>query len=77
MQKPIKPIGVYIKVNNSGNITNIGSDIFIFDTSKWIKIDEGYGDKYAHAQSNYLSKPIIDISGKYNYIYKNGKIIEV
>lgn len=77
MKHNIKPISVYIKINNLGNVINIGSDLFISDTSKWIKIDEGYGDKYAHAQSNYLSKPIIDINGKHNYIYKNGKIIEV
>lgn len=77
MKHNIKPISVYIKINSLGNVINICSDLFISDTSKWIKIDEGYGDKYAHAQSNYLSKPIIDISGKYNYIYKNGKIIEV
>ena len=77
MKHNIKPISVYIKINNLGNVINIGSDLFFSDTIKWIKIDEGYGDKYAHAQSNYLSKPIIDISGKYNYIYKNGKIIEV
>ena len=32
-------------------------------------IDEGSGDKYAHAQSNYLEKRIYDDQGRYNYKY--------
>jgi hypothetical protein len=72
-----KNISVYIKINEKNEVIQIGSNIFISNFKDWIKIDEGKGDKYAHAQNYYLSKPLIDIKGKYNYIYKNGKIAEV
>jgi hypothetical protein len=58
-------IGVFIKTNNDGFVTEINSDIFIKDFSDWQKIDEGYGDKYAHAQNLYFEKPLIDEQGNY------------
>ena len=67
-------ISVYIKTNSDGYITEVGSDIFIKDFTGWIKIDEGYGDKYAHAQSHYFDKPLVDENGKYNYKYENWSI---
>ena len=66
--------GVYIKVNSRNEIIAICSDIFIDDVATWTKIDEGEGDKYAHAQSLYLEKSLIDDTGKYNYRYVNGEI---
>lgn len=71
------PISVYIKIDYSNAIVEVGSDIFITDISNWIKIDEGYGDRYYHAQSEYFDKPLVNENGTYNYIYKNGRIIEV
>ena len=68
-------ISVYIKTNSNGYITEVGSDIFIKDFTGWTKIDEGYGDKYAHAQSQYFDKPIVNENGKYNYKYENWNII--
>ena len=58
---------VFVKVNTDGCITQINSSAFIRDTTDWIKIDEGEGTKYHHAQNNYLDKPIIDENGIYNY----------
>jgi len=49
-----EPIGVYAKRNEIGEIIEVNSDIFIKDFTGWEKIDEGYGDKYAHAQSMYF-----------------------
>ena len=66
-----KSIGVYVKINNDGCVTEINSDIFIQDFAGWQKIDEGFGDKYAHAQSNYFEKPIIDENGNYLIKYLN------
>ena len=63
-------IGVYIKTNANGYITEVGSDIFIKDFTGWTKIDEGYGDKYAHAQSQYFDNPIVDEFGNYNYKFE-------
>ena len=58
---------VLVKVGSDGCITEINSSDFIRDTTDWIEIDEGEGDKYHHAQNNYFDKPIIDENGIYNY----------
>ena len=82
MQKYIKEknveekIGVYIRVNKQNEIIEVGSNVFIENFDNWIFVDEGFGDKYAHAQNQYLEKPIIDDNGIYNYIFKNNKITE-
>lgn len=70
-------ISVYIRTNADGCITAIDSDIFLSDTTEWIKIDEGEGDKYAHAQTAYLDKPVVDDFGRYNYRYVDGKTEEI
>lgn len=67
------PIKVYIKVNEQKEIVEINSEIFIKDLSGWIQIDEGFGDKFAHAQGLYLPAPILGDNG-YNFIYENGVI---
>ena len=67
----IKNIGVYAKVNNDGYITDISSDVFLKDFSDWVKIDEGVGDRFAHAQSQYYSDGIIDENE--NYLHKIDK----
>lgn len=69
-------IKVYVKVNENNEIIEINSDIFIDDLTDWIYIDEGHGDRYAHAQSQYFEKPLTDMEGNYNYKYKNGKVVE-
>lgn len=63
-----KPAKVYVKLNSENYIIDINSDIFINDYSGWQKFDEGYGDKYTHAQTNYFSNGLIDENG--NYIYR-------
>ena len=72
-----QPIKVYVKVNENKEIIEVGSSIFIKDPTNYIVIDNGFGDKYAHAQSQYFEKPLINEDGKYNYNYKNGEIREV
>lgn len=63
---------VYVKTNNKGVIIAINSSAFlpkvIVEADKWIEIDGGTDDKYCHAQGNYLSEPLIDNNGIYNYI---------
>ena len=71
-----EPIKVYVKVNTNNEIIAVGSSIFIQDSTGWIEVDGGLGDKYAHAQSQYLNKPLMNDFGVYNYSYINGKIIE-
>lgn len=70
-------IKVYVKVNEQNEITTINSDIFLADTTGYIQIDEGEGDKYAHAQGNYLDKPLTDEQGRYNYKYVDGEVVEI
>ena len=67
---------VYAKPNENGYITAVNSSAFLADTTEWIEIDKGYGDKYHHAQGNYFSKPIIDENGCYCYKLVNNKPIE-
>lgn len=72
--KPIK-IQVYIKINKYNCIIDIDSSIFLTNISGYIRIDEGYGDKYSHAQGMYLDKQIRDDQGRCNYKYENGEVI--
>lgn len=67
---------VYIRVDAENRIKAINSDDFVTDTSGWIQIDEGRGDKYHHAQSNYLPLPLVNEHGALRYKYTDGKVIE-
>ncbi len=60
-----KPIKVYVKRNEQGIITDINSDIFIDDLNGWEYFDEGFGDRYAHAQSQYFDDGVMDENGNY------------
>ena len=70
-----EPIQVYIKVSLNHEIIEVGSSIFIKDLTDWIEIDSGFGDRYAHAQSQYFDKPLMNENGTYNYKYEYGRII--
>lgn len=69
---------VYVSLSN-GYITSINSDIFLSEEemSTMTEIDQGKGDKYAHAQSQYLEKGLVDEQGRYNYKFLEGKVVEV
>ena len=70
---------VYVKLNEDKCITLIDSEIFLTneEIQTMTEIDKGQGDKYAHAQSQYLEKGLIDEHGRYNYKYVEGKVVEV
>lgn len=70
-------IKVYIKTNENNIITDINSSIFLNSIEGYIQIDEGSGDKYAHAQCNYLEKSLFDESNRFNYKFEDGKILEL
>lgn len=69
---------VYVSLQD-GYITSINSDIFLSqeEIQAMTEIDKGQGDKYAHAQSQYLEKGLVDEYGRYNYKYVEGKVVEV
>ena len=56
----MKLIQVCAKADVSGRVEELGSSIFLTDLTGWVPIDEGEGDRYAHAQGNYLEKPLMD-----------------
>lgn len=62
--------GVFVLVNDLNAIMDINSSAFISsDASGWVKIDEGIGDRYHHAQNNYFPKPKYDERGIPRYAY--------
>ncbi len=67
---------VYVRTDDAGRVTAINSDAFLLDTDGWTKIDEGYGDKYHHAQGNYLPGPLMDERGVYRYKLVDGQAFE-
>lgn len=70
-------IKVYIKVNENNEVINVNSSIFLKDTTGWICIDAGFGDKYAHAQGNYFEKSLVDENtSEYVYKYRDGQVVE-
>lgn len=72
MEEKIK---VFIKYNDNYYITAINSEIFIKDLTGWHFFEEGFGNNYAHAQSQYLARPLINDEGQYNYRFINGQIV--
>ena len=67
---------VYAKADEDGRVIAINSDAFLTDTSWWIEIDHGTGDKYHHAQGNYLTGPLMDWRGVYRYKLVDGAVVE-
>lgn len=70
------PYIVYVKPNDSGYITAVNSSAFLTDTTGWVEIDRGKGDRFHHAQGNYFPQPIRTIGGAYRYKLVDGKVAE-
>lgn len=67
---------VYIRTDEAGRIVEINSSAFLGDTAGWTAIDEGYSDKYHHAQGNYFPQPLYDVRGCANYKLENNIPVE-
>ena len=67
---------VYIKIDDASRIIAINSSAFLPSTEGWIEIDRGLGDRYHHAQGNYLSKPLYEERGIPVYKYVDGEVVE-
>lgn len=67
---------VYVLPDVRDRITAISSDAFLTDPTDWIEIDRGAGDRYYHAQGNYLSKPIYTEEGIPRYKLADGVPVE-
>lgn len=64
---------VFALVDESGRITAVNSDAFLTDVSGWVQIDAGSGDRFHHAQGNYLEKPVYDERGIPRYRLSDGR----
>lgn len=55
---------VYILTDTENRVTRLEGEYSLpTDLTNWIKIDEGYGDKFSLAQSHYLAKPLYTQDG--------------
>lgn len=66
---------VLVQTDNVGRVTAINSDAFVSGDG-WTQIDEGEGDRYRHAQNNYLLKPLTDERGVYRYKLVDGLVAQ-
>lgn len=71
-----RPYAVLVRTDEQNRITEINSSAFVADANGWTKIDEGWGDKFHHAQGNYLPKPLMDERGVYRYKLEEGQAVE-
>ena len=60
---------VYVLVDTMNRIMDVNSSAFLSDTTDWIQVDAGTGDRYHHAQNNYFPKPKYDERGVPRYAY--------
>ena len=66
---------VFAKVDERGRIIDVNSSLFLQDTEGWVEVAHGVGDRFQHAQGNYLAKPIF-ILGIPAYKMEMGEIRE-
>lgn len=76
MDYKVKPYQVFVKTDESNRVIAINSSAFLPDVEGWTMIDEGHGDRFAHAQGNYLPLPIVDDRGIYRYKLVEGQVQE-
>lgn len=71
-----QPYKVLVRVDAAGRMLEINSSAFVKDTGGWVEIDSGWGDRYHHAQGNYLPGPLMDARGLCRYKLVYGKPVE-
>ena len=67
---------VLVRADAAGRVVEINSNAFITNTDGWTEIDSGMGDKFHHAQGNYLESPLIDERGLFLYKLENGQVVK-
>lgn len=67
---------VYVQTDETGRVLRLEGEYSLpADLAGWVKIDEGFGDKFSLAQSHYLDKPLYD-GAVLRYKLVDGKVIE-
>ena len=70
-----QPYIVYAQIDGQGRITAINSSAFV--GGDWgTEIDQGWGDKYHHAQNNYFPHPLYGEDGIPRYKLEDGQAVE-
>lgn len=67
---------VYIRVDDAGRVVDINSSAFLQSPAGWVEIDRGHGDRFHHAQGNYLPGPLMDERGVCRYKQAHGAVVE-
>ena len=67
---------VLVQVDGASRVTAINSVAFISNETGWTVVDVGTGDRYHHAQNNYLTYPLIDDRGVYRYKFVDGMVVQ-
>lgn len=71
-----QPYAVLVRTDEQNRIIAINSSAFVADAEGWVQIDEGDGDRYHHAQGNYLPLPLTDDRGVYRYKLADSHAVE-
>lgn len=66
---------VLVRTDEQGLIVAIISSDFLEDTEGWLRIDEGYGSRYRHAQTQYLPGGLRDENGCCRWKLEGGQPI--
>lgn len=67
---------VYILLDEKERIVRIEGEYSLpADLTGWVKIDEGYGDRFSLAQSHYLDGGLYTMQGIPRYKYKDGACV--
>lgn len=69
------PYIVYVQTDEQGRITAVNSSAFVGED--WgAEIDQGWGDRYHHAQGNYFDQSIYTEDGIPRYKLEDGAAVE-
>ena len=67
---------VYVLLDSESRVLRLEGEYSLpADLTGWMKIDEGYGDRFSLAQSHYLDKPLYD-GAVPRYKLVDGKVVE-
>ena len=67
---------VYVQINEGACVVAVNSSAFLTQTEGWVEVDRGTGDRYHHAQGNYLPQPLYTKEGIPCYKLENGAVVE-
>jgi len=67
-----KTYQVFVRADRQGRVVEIASSAYRPDEEGFVQIDEGPGDRFRHAQGNYLPGGLTDGRGVYRYALRGG-----